>query len=457
MRRCIVWSLLVFAAACTPDVPTASPVVGSIAPVTTNLVVYPDPMVAESIAVVVKDHRGAPMAGAKVVWSTGGDGGKVQPLGDVTLEDGTARALWYPAGVLGQQEVYASTGDLPKVTIVAEAKSYPLHGLAGTAQRVCGINDEDRLYCLIRGNVRKMFAVVPDTRYAVVVASDLTTCAARIGGGVDCFTWNGTTGLPNPVTYMGATPTLVSVTSDIDAGGVFCGLTTEGQAWCWGNGGGARFGKGVGTLTSPQPVLGSLRFRTIALGDQHGCGVTLDRTAWCWGYNLHAELGLPQDPAGSAARDPVQVPGLGPTAQLVIGGTYSTCALGDDAQVRCWGNRYDGGLGLGYREGQAINQPVTSPVLHVGAASGIASLWWGYAAQAGDGKLYTWQISMNEPMRVASATRFRNLLPSQVEASACGQDFSGGVLCVDMSNVAFRYDTVLLRHDRTWAIPAPTP
>ncbi len=52
--------------------------------------------------------------------------------------------------------------------------------------------------------------------------------------------------------------------------GVACGVTTGEEAYCWGAG-----------LTTPSPVQGGLRFRTVDAGDP-ACGLAADGRVYCW-------------------------------------------------------------------------------------------------------------------------------------------------------------------------------
>ena len=68
-----------------------------------------------------------------------------------------------------------------------------------------------------------------------------------------------------------------------------CGLTVEGQAWCWG--GSIRGGLWQGSTEGPIHVEPNIRFRNLALGAEHLCGVTLEGWAFCGGANYAGQLG----------------------------------------------------------------------------------------------------------------------------------------------------------------------
>jgi hypothetical protein len=70
-----------------------------------------------------------------------------------------------------------------------------------------------------------------------------------------------------------------------------CGLTTEGQAYCWGYNWVGQLGTGGGHSFTPTAVSGGLVFTQISAGRYHTCGLTTEGQAYCWGYNFHGQLG----------------------------------------------------------------------------------------------------------------------------------------------------------------------
>jgi hypothetical protein len=84
--------------------------------------------------------------------------------------------------------------------------------------------------------------------------------------------------------------------SSLGAGvGTTCGVTTtDGRAYCWG----AHFNGALGTgesdisttATRPQPVYGDRRYRFV-LGGGTSCGLTTDHELYCWGDGSFGTLG----------------------------------------------------------------------------------------------------------------------------------------------------------------------
>jgi Ca2+-binding RTX toxin-like protein len=83
----------------------------------------------------------------------------------------------------------------------------------------------------------------------------------------------------------------------------------------------------------------------VTLGDDHTCALPDDATVKCWGRNDAGQLGQGDtDNRESAA--PIDL-GAGRTAVAVTAGGNHTCARLDNEQIRCWGLNDDGQLGLG--------------------------------------------------------------------------------------------------------------
>lgn len=90
-------------------------------------------------------------------------------------------------------------------------------------------------------------------------------------------------------------------------------------------------------------------FVSIASGVYHFMAVTADGQVFAWGKNsdgLTLGVGLSEDQLTPA---PVVLP-LGFKAVAADGGVLTSCLLGDDGTVRCWGGAFYGsnGDGRGY-------------------------------------------------------------------------------------------------------------
>ena len=127
-------------------------------------------------------------------------------------------------------------------------------------------------------------------------------CGVTTGGEAYCWGSSLSGELGDPALGAQTRPVRVEGVPDLvkiyGAGGAFtlpdpkayaCGLTREGEAWCWG--GTIRADLWEGPTDGPVRVEPDIRFRNLALGAEHLCGVTTEGWAFCGGGNYAGQLG----------------------------------------------------------------------------------------------------------------------------------------------------------------------
>jgi hypothetical protein len=146
-----------------------------------------------------------------------------------------------------------------------------------------------------------------------------------------------------------------------------CGLTTDGEAFCWG----ANYYAQLGARSAPElaacskrldiestcaslpvPVATTERFTDLRAGLKHVCAVGSDQRVWCWGRNEANQLGAaasdqcsPRASARGAEEyspsacsfEPVMVESLPPSRLVAAGDDFSCALTADDGAVWCWG------------------------------------------------------------------------------------------------------------------------
>jgi len=131
-----------------------------------------------------------------------------------------------------------------------------------------------------------------------------------------------------------------------------CALDEGGKAYCWGTGISGELGYGPppgdGVSATPTAVQGGHTFRQIAAGAAHTCGVTTEGEVWCWGSNGHGTLGT-DDAVGTCNGFLCSVTPVRAESDLefveVTAGQFHTCARTTQGEVWCWGREWQVGRG----------------------------------------------------------------------------------------------------------------
>jgi alpha-tubulin suppressor-like RCC1 family protein len=193
-----------------------------------------------------------------------------------------------------------------------------------------------------------------------------------------------------PTVDLGAGRSAVEVVAGFDH---TCALLDDGTVKCWGDN---QFGQlGLGDTwprggspgemgdALPEVQLGSTNtVLTLRAGGVHTCALFSGGKVKCWGQNFEGQLGLGDDQNRGEHPDemgdalPFVDLGSGRTVKwLARGLSHDTCALLDDSSVKCWGQNFQGilGLGSGSNRGADPNQ--------MGDALPPLDLGLGYALQ----------------------------------------------------------------------------
>ena len=122
------------------------------------------------------------------------------------------------------------------------------------------------------------------------------------------------------------------------------GITTDGDAYAWGEENMGKLGDGTyTTTTTPVLVSGGLKWSSISAGRDHTAGITTAGAAYTWGGNEKGQLG---DGTDQAIGVPQLVPG-GRTWASISAGTEITVGITTDGDAYAWGNNRYGQLGNG--------------------------------------------------------------------------------------------------------------
>lgn len=124
-----------------------------------------------------------------------------------------------------------------------------------------------------------------------------------------------------------------------------CALDGDGQAFCWGANVRGQLGDGSqSNRSTPVRVVAAVPFRELGLSGSaafgSACGLTNQGETWCWGDN---QVGQAGEGAGSLVATPVRVRGVPLARQLSV--NQSHCVISEqsgEGPVVCWGYNGDG-------------------------------------------------------------------------------------------------------------------
>jgi alpha-tubulin suppressor-like RCC1 family protein len=189
------------------------------------------------------------------------------------------------------------------------------------------------------------------------------TCALTSAGGVFCWGSNahgemgnpqlGGQGIGGPDLLLPTQLTIEPSVGALVAGhGFTCALSSQGEAWCWGQNDFGQVGVGLASAAkvTPTAALGVTGALALRAGRAHACAWKPDGAALCWGQNDALQI----DGTNTGIRSRPVAPGLelGITA-MALGGAHS-CALVSGGVAWCWGQNAHGQLGHGTTAPEAV-------------------------------------------------------------------------------------------------------
>lgn len=270
-------------------------------------------------------------------------------------------------------------------------------------------------------------AVVEPLPFTLVSAGLIHTCGLTKEGDAYCWGNGQYGGLGDGSTEARLVPTLVSgdLTFETISAGFYhtCGLTTSSEAYCWGSGG--ALGNGSTDLKPvPTMVSGGLTFETVSAGVYHTCGVTAEGEAYCWGDGSFGKLGNKDSSPHESELVPTLV--LGELTFISISaGFHHTCGVTTGGEAYCWGDGWNGQLGNGSRMSKLVPTMVSGDLVFSTVDAGLGFNFGVHTCGVTtDGKAYCW--GSGEDGRLGNGSRELKLHPTPVSGGLIFESVSSG-------------------------------
>ncbi len=268
-----------------------------------------------------------------------------------------------------------------------------------------------------------------------VAVGHIHTCVLASDGGVKCWGQDrygnlghgafgsGDSSSLEPVTVKGITSAVAISSGNFHV----CVVLAEGQTYCWGD---AEYGQ-LGSHSSvyvdePEPVnvanpRGTNDAASVALNYHHSCAVLNDATLRCWGDGVDGQMG---DGYFLGGRTPLAVNTTKPAVAVSVGEKHS-CALFEDKTVECWGANSQGQLGNPWLP--HIDDPIQVPIVlqDDSIVSKLAAGWNHTCALVDDGSVQCWGgMHSSSPEPIEGIAGALNLVSGAGHACAMLDDTS---------------------------------
>jgi len=202
-------------------------------------------------------------------------------------------------------------------------------------------------------------AMTSDGPVKDLAVSDLGTCVRTESARVYCWGVGGTEGVDIvegmtvsskdiPAVSKTLAASAIVGTTAVGFGAELCFLFGQGSVRCRG-----WTASEASPAWSNGPVFGFSQLKTLAhggaktasVGDRrHYCALSTGGNVRCLGFNEFGQLGRGSTATLTSADVDLN---LGTRATGIASGLYSTCTVGEDGGVRCWGSNINGQMGIG--------------------------------------------------------------------------------------------------------------
>jgi alpha-tubulin suppressor-like RCC1 family protein len=152
----------------------------------------------------------------------------------------------------------------------------------------------------------------------------------------------------------GSIYTNTTLSSSLEMDSHTCAILDNGDLKCWGSDVKGQLGDGGSNTNTNAPSSTAIDLGTgrtavaVSAGDRYTCAILDNGDLKCWGWDYYGQLGDGGTNTDTNAPSSTAIDlGTGRTAVAVSAGSYHTCVILDNGDLKCWGRDNHGQLGDG--------------------------------------------------------------------------------------------------------------
>ncbi|MEE2811940.1 MAG: hypothetical protein VX320_01855, partial [Candidatus Thermoplasmatota archaeon] len=294
-------------------------------------------------------------------------------------------------GKLGNTQI--TSGDTHEHIEVEFPEPVQIETVETGDQHTCAIDSQGRVWCWGYNNYRQvgveewgqfyqpvLVDIDANQTFVDIALGNAFTCAISASARLYCWGYNAQYVIPyteindyaSPSTEIDL-PSYISPVSLSAHANTACILNSDGAVYCWGIGGNGQLGDGTSEnrnelvqvlLPSNDPAI------AVETGGSHSCALLQSGAMKCWGYNQQGQLGIKTNTPGQI-EFPITVQDLPLEPILITLGSYHTCAVLKNHQMKCWGQGSSGQLGYGSTAGWTAQQPDHRDVVYSNSGQNV--------------------------------------------------------------------------------------
>jgi len=259
----------------------------------------------------------------------------------VSLSDGT----YSNCTIIVTDSAGNASSALSVSTFVVDTTAPTVSSISTTADNQSSVSITD--------NITVTFSEAMEPSYVTTSTSD-TYCAGsiRVSSVTDNFSSGNCIRMSSePVSSNSNRTFTLDPYDNLTVGSTYLTRVTTGVKDTAGNALNSQYETSSGFTTSSSSSSSASSATAIAAGYFHSCALLDNASVKCWGMNDYGQLGIDNNTQmGDNSGEMAQLTGInlgtGRTATAIAAGDYHTCALLDNASVKCWGRNYEGQLGI---------------------------------------------------------------------------------------------------------------